>query len=143
MTKNVKDYYKILGVRETASAEEIRDQWVKLMKKFHPDLPGKSPEDERAVMEINEAYHVLKDSLTRMEYDLERSQERTSRKFSVPKMVFPILGVVFFLFLFLVDFKKPNIPPHQPNDVTTRDPMTQRRNDATTQSLKDSGTNNE
>jgi hypothetical protein len=32
----------------------------------------------------------------------------------------------------LVDFKKPNIPPHQPNGVTTRDPMTQRRNDATT-----------
>ena len=33
----MKDYYKILGVKETASMDEIRDRWVELMREFHPD----------------------------------------------------------------------------------------------------------
>ena len=34
----MKDYYKILGVEEEASEEEIRARWIELTKRYHPDL---------------------------------------------------------------------------------------------------------
>lgn len=67
----MKDYYKILGVEEEASEEEIRARWVELTKRYHPDLGKTAGEDER-IKEINEAYGVLKDYSKRLDYDLPR-----------------------------------------------------------------------
>src|SRR3990172_7098308 len=75
----MKDYYKILGVNEDASEEEIRARWVELVKHYHPDL-GEGPEDDERVKKINEAYQVLKNGITRMEYDLERDLKRSFMK---------------------------------------------------------------
>lgn len=68
----MKDYYKILGVRTDATPEEIRDHYVELAKLYHPDMKEDARVSDR-IKEINEAYEVLKNESSRMEYDLRRS----------------------------------------------------------------------
>jgi curved DNA-binding protein len=64
-----KDYYKILGVSKTATADEIKKAYRKLAIKYHPD---KNPDDKSAeekFKEINEANEVLTDPEKRKKYD--------------------------------------------------------------------------
>lgn len=64
-----KDYYAILGVSKTASAEEIKKAFRKLAVKYHPDRnPGDKASEER-FKEISEAYEVLSDPEKRQKYD--------------------------------------------------------------------------
>jgi len=63
-----KDYYKVLGVARSASADEIQKAYRKLARKFHPDV-SKEPDAESRFKEISEAYEVLKDSEKRSKYD--------------------------------------------------------------------------
>jgi curved DNA-binding protein CbpA len=64
-----KDYYKVLGVNEDASFEEIKKTYRKLAFQYHPD---KNPGKEEMMKEINEAYAVLSDERKRREYDSYR-----------------------------------------------------------------------
>lgn len=64
-----KDYYQLLGVAKTASADEIKKSYRKLAVKYHPD---KNPGDKKAeekFKEISEAYDVLGDAEKRKKYD--------------------------------------------------------------------------
>ena len=63
-----KDYYKILDIVSDANLEEIKRAYRRLSKKWHPDMnPGK---DTTAIMQdINEAYFVLSNPLSRARYD--------------------------------------------------------------------------
>lgn len=64
-----KDYYKVLGVERTASADAIKAAYRKLARKYHPDLnPGDKKAEER-FKGINEAYDVLGDLAKRKKYD--------------------------------------------------------------------------
>jgi curved DNA-binding protein len=64
-----KDYYKILGVARSASADDIRKAYRQLAMKYHPDRnPGDKAAEER-FKEINEAYQVLNDTEKRAHYD--------------------------------------------------------------------------
>ena len=61
-----RDYYEVLGIGKSASADEIKKAFRKLAVKYHPDKDGG---DETKFKEINEAYEVLKDSDKRQRYD--------------------------------------------------------------------------
>jgi curved DNA-binding protein len=64
-----RDYYEVLGVKKTATEEEIKKAYRKLAMKHHPDRnPGNKQSEER-FKEINEAYAVLSDKQKRQQYD--------------------------------------------------------------------------
>ena len=64
-----KDYYKILGVSKTASADDIKKAFRKLARKYHPDVNPGDKKAEEKFKEMNEAYEVLSDSDKRRKYD--------------------------------------------------------------------------
>lgn len=68
----IKDYYKILGVAEFNSAEEIKKAYHELARKFHPDIAGNSSDAISRFKEINEAYAILSNKIKKEEYDRAR-----------------------------------------------------------------------
>lgn len=68
----VKDYYQVLGVSESASAEDIKKAYRKLARKHHPDKNPDVAGAEEKFKEIQEAYSVLSDETRRKEYDFQR-----------------------------------------------------------------------
>jgi molecular chaperone DnaJ len=60
-----KDYYKVLGVSDSATEKEIKAAYRKLSKKHHPDSGG----DEEQFKEVSTAWDVLGDGAKRKEYD--------------------------------------------------------------------------
>lgn len=61
-----RDYYEVLGVSKSASADEIKKAFRKAAVQHHPDKEGG---DEAKFKEVNEAYEVLKDQQKRQRYD--------------------------------------------------------------------------
>src|SRR5579862_4589796 len=61
-----RDYYEVLGVGKTASADEVKKAFRRKAVELHPDKQGG---DETKFKEINEAYEVLKDESKRKRYD--------------------------------------------------------------------------
>jgi DnaJ-class molecular chaperone len=69
-----KDYYKILGVKEDATLDEIKKAYRNLALKYHPDRNSKDKKEaEERFKEISEAYYVLGDPRRRQEYDAYRN----------------------------------------------------------------------
>lgn len=63
-----KDYYRILSIVPTATADEIKKAYRTLARKYHPDV-SKEPHAEQRMSELNEANAVLSDPAKRMAYD--------------------------------------------------------------------------
>jgi molecular chaperone DnaJ len=61
-----RDYYEVLGIGKSASADEIKKAFRKAAIQYHPDKEGG---DEAKFKEVNEAYEVLKDPSKRQRYD--------------------------------------------------------------------------
>lgn len=72
-----KDYYKIMGVPEDASADGIKKAYRTLARKHHPDL-NKDTDSADKFKELGEAYEVLKDPAKREEYDQLRKYGATA-----------------------------------------------------------------
>src|SRR4051812_16644761 len=64
-----KDYYRVLGVPEAATADEIKKAYRKLAKKHHPDANPGNKAAEARFKEISEANSVLSDADKRKQYD--------------------------------------------------------------------------
>ena len=72
MATQSKDFYRVLGVAENASADEIKKAYRKLAKQYHPDAnPNDAAASER-FKEVSEAYSVLSDDDKRKQYDQMR-----------------------------------------------------------------------
>jgi len=64
-----KDYYAILGVNKTDSADEIKKTFRRLARKYHPDMNPGDKQAEARFKEVSEAYEVLSDPEKRQKYD--------------------------------------------------------------------------
>jgi len=69
-----KDYYQILGVIPTAEIQVIRAAYKALASIYHPDK-NSDPEASTRMKDINEAWSVISDPLTRADYDTQRNSK--------------------------------------------------------------------
>ena len=68
-----KDYYAVLGVPKTATADEIKKAYRKLARQYHPDSNQGDTAKEAKFKEVSEAYDILSDTKRRKEYDEART----------------------------------------------------------------------
>ena len=81
-----RDYYEVLGVPRTASADEIKRAYRQLARKQHPDLQpaAERPAAAERFKEINEAYEVLSDADKRSKYDALGASWKSGMDFTPP-----------------------------------------------------------
>ena len=65
-----KDYYEILGANERTSPRDLERLYKRMAARRHPDKGG----SEEEMKSLNEAYSVLRDEVTRREYDTQRAK---------------------------------------------------------------------
>src|SRR5439155_23975775 len=77
-----KDYYGVMGVDRKASAEEIKNAYRKLARKYHPDV-AKERDAEEKFKELGEAYEARRDPEKRPAYD-QLGSHRPGQEFRPP-----------------------------------------------------------
>jgi curved DNA-binding protein len=82
--QDIRNYYELLGVKRDASADEIKQSFRQLARKYHPDLnPGdKTAEDK--FKDVSEAYEILSDRSKRSQYDKFAGFWRKNRTKATP-----------------------------------------------------------
>lgn len=95
------DAYRELGVSPSASGEAIRQAYLALARRYHPDRApaGRTTEYEERMKRINSAYELLRDPEARQQYDRLRAPH-----------IAPTQAA----------FQKPSVPRSQPNDPYTQ-----------------------
>lgn len=75
----MKDYYQVLGIKRSASADEIRKAYLKLAKQYHPDVNAQKAYYEERFKTIQEAYTILSDFHKKQNYDRQWIQAHTPK----------------------------------------------------------------
>jgi curved DNA-binding protein len=78
-----KDYYKIMGVGRSASADELKQAHRKLARKYHPDV-SQEKDAEARFKDLSEAYEVLRDPEKRAAYDQLGAHWKAGQDFRPP-----------------------------------------------------------
>ena len=80
-----KDYYEVLGVKRNASEQEIKQEYRRLARQYHPDVNPGDKSSEAKFKEINEAYEVLSSKESRKKYDKYGDQWQYADQFEQAK----------------------------------------------------------
>jgi len=78
-----KDYYKIMGIARSASADEVKKAHRKLARKYHPDV-SQEKDAEARFKDLSEAYEVLRDPEKRVAYDQLGTRWQGGQDFRAP-----------------------------------------------------------
>lgn len=78
-----KDYYAVMGVPRDATAEQVKQAYRRLARRYHPDV-SKLPDAEQRFKEVGEAYEVLRDPQKRAAYDQLGTGPRPGEDFRPP-----------------------------------------------------------
>ncbi|MEM1353406.1 MAG: J domain-containing protein [Planctomycetota bacterium] len=84
MSLKFEDYYRVLGVERSASADAIKRAYRKLASKYHPDKNKDDPEAASKFSKANEAYEVLSDPEKRKKYDQLGENWKQGQSFDPP-----------------------------------------------------------
>lgn len=88
MSVSKRDYYELLGVKKTASGDELKKAFRAAALKHHPDRNQGDPEAEQRFKDVNEAYDVLSDPSRRKLYDTYGHAGLESQGYAAPEDIF-------------------------------------------------------
>ncbi|XP_029470618.1 dnaJ homolog subfamily C member 4 isoform X2 [Rhinatrema bivittatum] len=75
---STQNYYSLLGVRQDASLEDIKQAFIRKSKKVHPDSDPSNPSLHTQFVKLNEAYRVLSREHSRKQYDRQLHRQPSS-----------------------------------------------------------------
>lgn len=79
-----RNLYAVLGVSSTATPEQLREAYRDLARRLHPDVAGTSQDDAIRMAEVNHAWSVLSDPVSRRDYDMSQRVGSASHGSAVP-----------------------------------------------------------
>lgn len=94
MAHNIPDPYAALGVKQDASADEIKKSYRRLAREYHPDSTGGDKNKEARFKEISSAYGIIGDPDKRTQYDAMRQATERGGPGGIPEGIFD-LGDLF------------------------------------------------
>lgn len=107
------DYYQLFAITCDASQEEIKKKYRQLALKLHPDLNQDKANSNELLSQLNAAYEVLSDPITRQEYDRAYYQHKNQTQFNYRQ--FDTINFFDDNFQgFDVGYQKPNPKPTKP-----------------------------